>query len=127
MKTHQVQLEFIPPETNSPKELMASYLRWKEQLEPLTPTIESRRNSQSYPSLEGSSSSHNWEAAYTGPDTSGIPPDRVITMSPLLYEWMLKEEHVSELLQLQIRIRRESWLHYLGRIIRHLLRIDQLP
>lgn len=90
-----------------------------------SPTIESRRNSQGPTrNLEGSSSSQSWEAAYTGPERTEGFEQSTITMSPLLYDRLLKEGHVSELLNYRINIRRESWSHYFVRIFRHLARID---
>lgn len=127
MKTHQRQTEFIPPGPNSPIGLMESYLQWKAQLEPLAPAIESRRNSQGSKNLEGSSSSHNWEEVYLKEARPRPPEQSVITMSPLLYRLMLEQGHVSELVNLQIRLRRESWSHYFVRVIRRLSQIDQLP
>lgn len=126
-KKPQMQLEFNPNPTSSPTDLMSQYLDWQAQLEPSAPTIESRRNSQGFEDLEGSSSSHNWEAVYAGKERSKVPEQTVVTMSPLLYRMMLEQGHVSELVNYQIRIRRESWPQYLVRVLRHLSRIGQLP
>lgn len=127
VKKPQMQLEFNPNPTSSPTDLMSQYLDWQAQLEPLAPTVESRRNSQWVEPLEGSSSSHLWEAVYAGKERSEGHAGSVITMSPLLYRMMLEQGHVSELVNYQIRIRRESWPHYFRRVLRHLSRIGQLP
>jgi len=106
---------------------MRQYDLWKDQFDSLTPTIESRRNSQGSRTLEGSSSSHNWEAVYTSVDTPDTLQETVTRMSLRQYELMKKEGHVSDLLSRQIQICRESWPHYFWRVIKHLTRIGQLP
>jgi hypothetical protein len=115
------------PESQNPRDFIDRYFQMVETGEPFLRPIESRRNSQGPENLEGSSSSHNWEAAYSGRHTPDTAANNVITISPLLYELMIQEGHVSELLNLQVRVRRESWSHYFVRVIKHVTRIDQLP
>lgn len=112
--------KFNPIQTKDPMELIAHYDLWKEKFELHTRLVRAGETPRVQVNLEGSSSSHLWEEAYSGRARIQQQPDKVVTISPLLYERMMKEGHVSELLNLQIRIRRESWPHYLGRILKRL-------
>lgn len=97
-------------------ELMTQYLQWKDQLDLPSRPDENRRDSQAPKGPE-----RIVNLSYMGGGTDSLVPTRptvggVVTMSPRLYGAMLREGHVSELQNMQIRIRRESWPHYLSRI-----------
>jgi hypothetical protein len=106
---------------------MEQYDNWKKELEQHFRLLRAGETPRAVENLEGSSSSHNWEEAYSRSLREDPLEDRVVTMSPLLYRLMVEQGHVSELENLQIRLRREAWLHYFKRILRRVLRIDQLP
>jgi len=106
---------------------MEQYDNWKVELEHYFRLMRAGETPRTVETLEGSSSSHNWEAAYSRSLRGNTTEESVVTMSPLLYRLMVEQGHVSELENLQIRLRREAWPHYFMRIFRRVLRIDQLP
>jgi len=95
-------------------------------LENPRPQSESRRNSQGLLNLEGSSSSHSWEEAYSGREKESHPLRRRTMVSPNLWELCKREPSVSEILDTQFTIRWEPWFDYLLRVVIRLTRIDQL-
>jgi hypothetical protein len=102
-------------------ELMTQYQQWKDQLDLPSRPDENRRDSQA---LKGPGRIVN--LSFMGGGTDRLVSQQptvggVVTMSPRLYGAMLREGHVSELQNMQIRIRRESWPHYLSRIGREII------